>query len=122
MRPAVHRGAVAASPPDAVSRVGILAGSAAASGNRLRPGGAASLYRRLGPPRLAREMRYLGRCPSCEQTFTGAFESFVRTSVGGHHFYLHGRRLTDAELDIAVQELVTEKELAAKDEPKEPLQ
>lgn len=81
----------------------------------------ATIYRCRGRARLDHNLRFLGRCPSCEQIFTGAVEDMVRTSINGHHYYTHGHRLTDAELDDAVQELVTEKELAESNDPQEPL-
>ncbi len=73
----------------------------------------ATIYRRRGRARLDHSLSFLGRCPTCDQTFTGAVEANVRTSIGGHHYFVHSVRLTDAELDAAVQELVTETEMAA---------
>lgn len=81
----------------------------------------ATIYRRRGRARVDHSLRFLGRCPNCGQIFTGAVEALVRTSINGHHYYTHGYRLTDAELDGAVQELVSEKELAESNDPQEPL-
>ena len=37
----------------------------------------------------------------------------VRHSIAGHHWYIHSVRLTDAEVDAAVEEILTEEQLVA---------
>jgi hypothetical protein len=146
MSPAVHNGGADTSSRAAVSRAGIPFGNTSAAGHRPGLSGAAfrgvaqlearqvhnlevvgsnptpaTIYRRRGRARVDHSLRFLGRCPNCGQIFTGAVEALVRTSINGHHYYTHGYRLTDAELDVAVQELVSEKELAESNDPQEPL-
>lgn len=70
---------------------------------------------------LLNAIRFLGRCPTCHQEFTGVLADLVRLSIAGHHFYIHSVRLTEAEVDAAVEEILTEEELvAAMEEERQP--
>lgn len=86
-----------------------------------RASGGANFSRTSRGRNLLNEIRFLGRCPTCHQEFTGVLADLVRLSIAGHHFYIHSVRLTETEVDAAVEEILTEEELvAALEEERQP--
>lgn len=69
------------------------------------------LYRRRRAPRPDPDLRWIAECPTCHRKINGRSRDIVQTVLGGHHYYIHGLRLTQAEMDAACDETIPEDEM-----------
>jgi hypothetical protein len=60
--------------------------------------------------------RFMATCPTCGQSMTDWDADNLRVRLGGHHYYAHSVRLTEAEVADLVDEVITEKDLARLEE------
>lgn len=82
-----------------------------------RSGGNPELYRRRPAARPDPELRWLATCPVCGRAVNSRSRDIVQTVLAGHHYYNHGLRLTQAEMDAATDELIPEQEIEATKNP-----